>query len=101
MAAKKGKIEVVKEFEFEGIKLGQAVKVGHYADKKEIVIGVDLEAGDFLITNSGLKKTIGITLREEIEAEGFLNVKVLEGYENIDGFQWSWADKDYLNLEEE
>lgn len=98
---KKGKIEVVKEFEFNGIKLGQTVKVGYYADKREIVIGVDLDTGDFLITNSGLKKTIGITLKEEIEAEGFLNIKVLEGYENIDGLQWSWADKDYLNLEEE
>lgn len=99
--AKKGKIEVVKELEYKGIKLGQKVKVGYWADKEEIVIGVDLDSGDFLITNSGLKKTIGITLKEEIEAEGFLNVKVLEGYENIDGFQWSWTDKDYLGLEEE
>ncbi len=99
--AKKGKIEVVKELEYKGIKLGQKVKVGYWADKEEIIIGVDLDSGDFLITNSGLKKTIGITLKEEIEAEGFLNVKVLEGYENIDGLQWSWADKDYLGLEEE
>ena len=37
--AKKGKIEVVKELEYKGIKLGQKVKVGYWADKEEMIIG--------------------------------------------------------------
>lgn len=99
--AKKGKIEVVKKFEYKGIKLGQKVKVGYWADKEEIIIGMDLDSGDFLITNSGLKKTIGITLKEEIERDGYTSVKVLEGYEKIDAFHWGWADRYDFSLVEE
>lgn len=100
--AKKGKIEVVKELEYKGIKLGQKVKVGYWADKEEIVIGADVEDGDFLITNSGVKRKCGITLQEEIERDGYTSVKVLEGYEKIDAFHWGWADRyDFSLVEEE
>ena len=99
--AKKGKIEVVKELEYKGIKLGQKVKVGYWADKEEIVIGADTEDGDFLITNSGSTHKSGITLKEEIERDGFTGVKILKGYENIDAFEWSWVDKDDFTVVEE
>lgn len=99
--AKKGKIEVVKELEYKGIKLGQKVKVGYWADKEEMIIGVDTEDGDFLMTNSGSTHKSGITLKEEIERDGFTGVKILKGYENIDAFEWSWVDKDDFTVIEE
>ena len=99
--AKKGKIEVVKELEYKGIKLGQKIKIGYWADKEEIIIGVDTEDGDFLMTNSGSTHKSGITLKEEIERDGFTGVKILKGYENIDAFEWSWVDKDDFTVIEE
>lgn len=94
MAAKKGKIKVVEAFEHKGIKLGQKIKVSYFADKEEVVIGVDTDYGDFLITNSGSKNECGMTLKEEIEKDGFMNVVVLKGYENTDALKWSWIDRD-------
>ena len=99
--AKKGKIEVVKELEYKGIKLGQKVKIGYWADKEEIIIGADVEDGDFLITNSGSTHKCGITLKEEIERDGFIGVKILKGHENIDAFEWSWVDRDDFTVIEE
>ncbi len=99
--AKKGKIEVVKELEYKGIKLGQKIKIGYWADKEEMIIGVDTEDGDFLMTNSGSTHKSGITLKEEIERDGFTGVKILKGYENIDAFEWSWVDKDDFTVIEE
>lgn len=99
--AKKGKIEVVKELEYKGIKLGQKIKIGYWADKEEMIIGVDTEDGDFLMTNSGSTHKSGITLKEEIERDGFTGVKILKGYENIDAFEWSWLDKDDFTVVEE
>lgn len=99
--AKKGKIEVVKELEYKGIKLGQKIKIGYWADKEEMIIGVDTEDGDFLMTNSGSTHKSGITLKEEIERDGFTGVKILKGYENIDAFEWSWIDKDDFTVIEE
>ena len=99
--AKKGKIEVVKELEYKGIKLGQKVKIGYWADKEEIIIGADVEDGDFLITNSGSTHKCGITLKEEIERDSFTGVKILKGYENIDAFEWSWVDRDDFTVIEE
>lgn len=99
--AKKGKIEVVKELEYKGIKLGQKIKIGYWADKEEMIIGVDTEDGDFLMTNSGSTHKSGITLKEEIERDGFTGVKILKGYENIDAFEWSWVDKDDFTVVEE
>ena len=99
--AKKGKIEVVKELEYKGIKLGQKIKIGYWADKEEMIIGVDTEDGDFLMTNSGSTHKSGITLKEEIERDGFTGVKILKGYENIDAFEWSWVDKDNFTVIEE
>ncbi len=99
--AKKGKIEVVKELEYKGIKLGQKIKIGYWADKEEMIIGVDIEDGDFLMTNSGSTHKSGITLKEEIERDGFTGVKILKGYENIDAFEWSWVDKDDFTVIEE
>lgn len=99
--AKKGKIEVVKELEYKGIKLGQKVKVGYWADKEEMIIGVDTEDGDFIMSNSGSTHKSGITLKEEIERDGFTGVKILKGYENIDAFEWSWVDKDDFTVIEE
>ncbi len=101
MAAKKGKIEVVKELEYKGIKLGQKIKIGYWADKEEMIIGVDTEDGDFLMTNSGSTHKSGITLKEEIERDGFTGVKILKRYENIDAFEWSWVDKDDFTVIEE
>ena len=101
MAAKKGKIEVVKELEYKGIKLGQKVKVGYWADKEEMIIGVDTADGDFIMSNSGSTHKSGITLKEEIERDGFTGVKILKGYENIDAFEWSWVDKDDFTVIEE
>ena len=98
---KKGKIEVVKELEYKGIKLGQKIKIGYWADKEEMIIGVDTEDGDFLMTNSGSTHKSGITLKEEIERDGFTGVKILKGYENIDAFEWSWVDKDDFTVIEE
>lgn len=91
---KKGKIEVVEELEYKGIKLGQKIKIGYWADKEEMIIGVDTEDGDFLMTNSGSNNKCSLTLKEEIERDGFTGVKILKGYENIDAFEWSWIDKD-------
>lgn len=99
--AKKGKIEVVKELEYKGIKLGQKIKVGYWADKEEMIIGVDTEDGDFIMSNSGSTHKSGITLKEEIERDGFTGVKILKGYENIDAFEWSWVDKDDFTVIEE
>lgn len=99
--AKKGKIEVVKELEYKGIKLGQKIKIGYWADKEEMIIGVDTEDGDFLMTNSGSTHKSGITLKEEIERDGFTGVKILKGYENIDAFEWNWVDKDDFTVIEE
>lgn len=99
--AKKGKIEVVKELEYKGIKLGQKIKIGYWADKEEMIIGVDTEDGDFLMTNSGSTHKSGITLKEEIERDSFTGVKILKGYENIDAFEWSWVDKDDFTVIEE
>lgn len=99
--AKKGKIEVVKELEYKRIKLGQKIKIGYWADKEEMIIGVDTEDGDFLMTNSGSTHKSGITLKEEIERDGFTGVKILKGYENIDAFEWSWVDKDDFTVIEE
>ncbi len=99
--AKKGKIEVVKELEYKGIKLGQKIKIGYWADKEEMIIGVDTEDGDFLMTNSGSTHKSGITLKEEIERDGFTGVKILKGYEKIDAFEWSWVDKDDFTVIEE
>ncbi|WP_300453462.1 hypothetical protein [Fusobacterium sp.] len=99
--AKKGKIEVIKELEYKGIKLGQKIKIGYWADKEEMIIGVDTEDGDFLMTNSGSTHKSGITLKEEIERDGFTGVKILKGYENIDAFEWSWVDKDDFTVIEE
>lgn len=99
--AKKGKIEVVKELEYKGIRLGQKIKIGYWADKEEMIIGVDTEDGDFLMTNSGSTHKSGITLKEEIERDGFTGVKILKGYENIDAFEWSWVDKDDFTVIEE
>ena len=99
--AKKGKIEVVKELEYKGIKLGQKIKIGYWADKEEIIIGVDTEDGDFIMSNSGSTHKSGITLKEEIERDGFTGVKILKGYENIDAFEWSWVDKDDFTVIEE
>ena len=45
------------------------------------------------MSNSGSTHKSGITLKEEIERDGFTGVKILKGYENIDAFEWSWADK--------
>lgn len=99
--ARKGKIEVVKELEYKGIKLGQKIKIGYWADKEEMIIGIDTEDGDFLMTNSGSTHKSGITLKEEIERDGFTGVKILKGYENIDAFEWSWVDKDDFTVVEE
>lgn len=100
--AKKGKIEVVKELEYKGIKLGQKIKIGYWADKEEMIIGVDTEDGDFIMSNSGSTHKSGITLKEEIERDGFTGVKILKGYENIDAFEWSWVDRyDFSLVEEE
>lgn len=99
--AKKGKIEVVKELEYKGIKLGQKIKIGYWADKEEMIIGVDTEDGDFIMSNSGSTHKSGITLKEEIERDGFTGVKILKGYENIDAFEWSWVDKDDFTVIEE
>ena len=67
-----------------------------------MIIGVDTEDGDFIMSNSGSTHKSGITLKEEIERDGFTGVKILKGYENIDAFEWSWADRyDFSLVEEE
>lgn len=92
-------VEVVENYEINGIKLGVKVRIGYFGDKIETIIGVD-GCGDFLITNSKLKRKLGITIEEEFEAEDMINVKILKGYEKTDALHWSWAEKEFINIEE-